>query len=67
MFQRFTVLSMALKQTFLVLINLFQQLVVPLLRLNANPLLKVLDVVLDISTAFARVFHKILCENKVKV
>ena len=59
MFQRFAVLSMALKQTFLVLINLFQQLMEPLLRLNANPLLKVLDVVLDISTAFARVFHKI--------
>lgn len=47
---------MALKQTFLVLINLFQ-LMVP--ALCSNPLLKIIDVVLDLSIAFDKVCHEV--------
>ena len=49
---------MAMNQALLVLTNLFQQLIVPLVHLNANPLLK--DLGVDLSTAYDRVWHEVL-------
>ena len=49
---------MALNKALLVLTNLFQQPVVPLVHLNANPLLK--DLGVDLLTAYDRVRREVL-------